>query len=65
MKKRIAIVIRQLKKTTAAARNALEQIRLFHSLGYDVTVIADQLDTELIKKNKGKPVQVGGFPISS
>ncbi|MCB0350328.1 MAG: glycosyltransferase family 4 protein, partial [Bdellovibrionales bacterium] len=64
MKKRAAIVIRQLKKTTGAARNALEQVRLFHSLGYDVTVIGDQLDENLIKKNHGTCITIGQFPIS-
>ena len=46
----VAIVIRQLKKNNGATHNVLEQIRLFRARGYEVTVIGEKLDLELIKK---------------
>lgn len=55
---RVAMVTRQLVKSTGAARNTHEHIRLFRSLGVEVDVFAEFIDNQRVKNSGGNPFTV-------
>tara|TARA_B100000749_G_scaffold280771_1_gene278604 strand:- start:94663 stop:95787 length:1125 start_codon:yes stop_codon:yes gene_type:complete len=63
--KRIANVTRQLVKTTGAARNTLEQTRLFHNLGWEVHVFGEFVNKNNIKESGGIPHKIFTLPLSN
>ena len=63
--KRAAIVIRQLEKTTGAARIAHANIRLLVDQGYQVDVYSEFIDKPAVEKSGGRPFKIFNLPLSS
>lgn len=61
--KRVAIVTRQVEKSTGASRNTHEQVRLFRRLGWQVDVFAEFIDKAEVIKSGGEPHRVFCWPL--
>ncbi|MDQ7730446.1 glycosyltransferase family 4 protein [Halomonas sp. SpR8] len=61
----VVIVIRKLNKTTGAARIALQQISILKNIGYNVTVICEKANKEIINSYGGELKTISKLPLNS
>lgn len=62
---KILISRKDLRNTASGVpRIVVDELRYFHQLGHETYVIAETINEDLVKSNKGIPVKTWRFPIS-